>query len=54
MSYKCKCLTCGEEFATNKSTKNWSFVVCPNPDCRSNLIEFSDYSHSRDMGLLKV
>jgi len=54
MSYKCKCLDCGKEFATDKSQKNWIIVVCPEPDCRSNRIEFSDYSHKRDMHLLKV
>lgn len=54
ISYKCKCQKCGHEFATDKAQGNWVLVVCPVVGCRSNEIEFSDYSHSHHMHLMKV
>ncbi len=53
-SYKCTCKECGKEFATDKSMSNWVIVVCPNPKCRSNKIEFSDYDEAKHMDLMKV
>lgn len=54
VTYKCYCKECGKQFATNKSIANWVIVVCPNPECRSKQIEFSDYDERQHMNLPKV